>query len=677
MLKNKKMVNKTSSILKITFIAFLLVFVLTPTIVDGFAFDLAIMQLEAISEKTSPIMAVIILSFVFFAVSFAALWISTTLLQAVIDISPEALTVMGGDAAPMVQAGWNFTVGIGNMLLILAFVVIALSTILGYENYHFKKLLPRLIVVALLMNFTLLFVGIGIDISNFLFNSVAKHFSEDGGNILFSAIEPILDLGSKFLYGSLAVLVGLIVLLLIPYVNVAVQVGWIVAFTMLLPFLLQLIITGGILFLMSATFFFYFVVFVARIFIVQILAILGPLAFFSLIFPKTENWWSKWLTYLVQWLFIGVIFIFLMYIGLALAPLTGSLIQPMSEAAPAWLRPILESNLVSHLILLIYFIVIFGVIKSFIPDLAKTIVAQGTAIVKAALPYAGAIGKGGKKYYQHQIAENKPLQNRMSEWSKSTPPPGGGSILEKSSSFMKRNIGTKFGPEIKESEKKSVNEFADSLKDSSPEKIANSFRSIKGDATSEIKKLGSILAAHRAGQLDKVLPLLNDMLNTQDDFDRLFEKAESSGHKSEIKKALPVHFMERETRGLNDSEKEEKVKDFVLGDLKGDNMEKASPQIVEAINKGTAEQMILGQKFIKAIMESKDTSYFKNFTKGSEGISGVEIANRYIDIESAKTPGRDADNPKHRFQTVKDFNPQMAKEIKTKPGQYMIDVDPT
>ncbi len=265
------------SFTKILFFVF--VIILVPVIVDAFAFDLGSMQLDAISEKTGPLMTLFMGSYFFFAIGLIGLWISTTLLQAIIEVTPEALTVMGGDASVIVQAGWNFTVGIGNMLLLIAFVVIALATILGYENYHFKKLLPRLVVVAFLMNFTLLFVGLGIDVTNFLFNSVAKQFAEDGGNILYSAIKPLFALGAATNVVIAELFISIILSLLVPYLNVAIQVGWIVFFPLILPLIIQLLVYGLVFFLLTGTFLFYFVVFVARIFIIQILAILGPVAF--------------------------------------------------------------------------------------------------------------------------------------------------------------------------------------------------------------------------------------------------------------------------------------------------------------------------------------------------------------------------------------------------------------
>lgn len=672
---NLKKLNISSP--KIIFFIFALVFV--PIIVDAFAFDLGAMQLGALSEKTGPLMTLFMGSYFFFVLGLMGLWISTTLLQAIIEVTPEALTVMGGDASAIVQAGWNFTVGIGNMLLLVAFVVIALATILGYENYHFKKLLPRLIVVAFLMNFTLLFVGLGIDVTNFLFNSVANQFSEDGGNILFNAIRPLFVLGNTVNVQIIALFSSIAASLLIPYLNVAIQVGWIIFFLpFILPIIIQLLAYGLIFFLLTGTFLFYFVIFVARIFIIQILAILGPVAFFTLIFPNTESWWKKWLQYLIQWLFVGVVFIFLMYVGLALAPLAGSLVDPAVDTdAPNFISKLLGSNIVSHIILLVYFLVVLSVVKSFIPDLAKTIVAQATSFASAIAPSLGAIGSGGKKFYQHKMAENETFQGRMSGWSKSAPP-SGGNIFTKNigniASFAKRNIGTSLGPELQKAEKKSIDNVADSLKDASPEKIANHFRTLSGNADSEVKRVGTILAAHRAGVLDKVLKNLQDVLSKPEDFDKLFEKAEAAGHKSEFKKALPIHFMERETRGLTTSAKTQKIQDFVLGDLKGANMEKAAPQITEAINKGTTAQQALGKELVKAIMEAKDSSYINNYIKGSDGKTGAVVIEEYIDSVGSTKTGYSG-TAKERGQVFRNINPDVAKQWKNNPGTTMLNID--
>ena len=409
-----KMVKYKTALFTLAFSLFL---VFIPNQVHGFVFDLAKAQLGAISEKAGPFVAFFISTFLFFVIGYLVLWITTSILQGIIMITPTALTVTGDGAAEFVRAGWSLSAGIVNLLLIIAFIVIAFAVIMGSEKIQFKKALPNLIVVALLVNFTLLFVGIGIDVSNFLFNTIATQFmvaGEGGGNIFLNALNPLFAFSSEQITAVMIYMGITAAALLIPYVNVAVQVGWVVSALFSLSSILQFIFYGAIMWSLSAVFFVYFVVFLSRIYIIQVLAILAPLAFFCLIFDETKKWWKKWLDALIEWLFVGVIFIFLMYIALALAPMVWSLSAPFQDMFPEMIRWFTD-DIISHLALLIYFVVVIGIAKSFVPAAASAIISQASGIAKAATPWVGAIAKGaGKRMRGKELERQEEIKERES-----------------------------------------------------------------------------------------------------------------------------------------------------------------------------------------------------------------------------------------------------------------------
>ena len=57
---------------------------------------------------------------------------------------------------PAVSNGLDSTIKIANLAFVLAIIVIAFATIFRWENYAAKKMLPRLIIAALLVNFSFL-----------------------------------------------------------------------------------------------------------------------------------------------------------------------------------------------------------------------------------------------------------------------------------------------------------------------------------------------------------------------------------------------------------------------------------------------------------------------------------------------------------------------------------------
>jgi len=64
------------------------------------------------------------------------------------------------------QVGWRVSRDIANMFFILFMVIIAFATILRIERYGAKELLPKLIIIALLINFSLVLCYVLIDITN-------------------------------------------------------------------------------------------------------------------------------------------------------------------------------------------------------------------------------------------------------------------------------------------------------------------------------------------------------------------------------------------------------------------------------------------------------------------------------------------------------------------------------
>ncbi len=669
---------KNISIIKYLTLIAVLVFLFSPVIVNGFALDLAIMQLEAVSEKTSPVMAAMLLSFIIFAIGFILLISTTSLLQSVIDITPEALTVMHGETGSIIQAGWNFTVGIGNMLVIIAFIIIAISTILGYDNYHFKKLMPKLVIVALLMNFTLLFVGMGIDISNFLFNSIANQFSLDGGNIIWEAMNPLFELTNKMITGIIGLLVTYVLTMLIPYVNVATQVGWIIGLAALIPYMFEYILLGGIMITMSGVFFLYFAFFVARILVIQFLAIAAPLAFFCLIFTETSKYWKKWLTTLSQWLFAGVAFIFLMYIGLALAPLAGKVFTPdaasESSIMGGWLKNYFVYGLISHIILLIYFIVIAKILRGFVPAAVNAAISQGTALLRSATPFIGAIAKGGIKQTQHRLAGDEKLQEKYAKWATENPPttPGfSGSILKPAWSMAKRKVGGALGPGVLAAERKAIDEHANKMKSLPSELIEgeyinaqNALKNKKGqkiDSTAELRSLAAVLAAKR-GNAHLSEETRKDLFG--DHYESLMKKASATGFTDELATTLPVHHAQYLASNVaNPADKEKAVGSFVAEKLKGNNMTYASPEIVDAIKDGNVIAKMMVQEMIKA----RDGSVI-NFAHKAKGTEGAVIIEKQIDVigqSMANTTGSTYNGtPKERGTVLKQVNPDDSNRLK-------------
>lgn len=76
-------------------------------------------------------------------------------------------TFVNSNVITAINAAWSAFRDIANIVIISMFTFIAISTILGSHDYGAKKMVAKVLIVAVLINFSLLFTKIIIDVSNF------------------------------------------------------------------------------------------------------------------------------------------------------------------------------------------------------------------------------------------------------------------------------------------------------------------------------------------------------------------------------------------------------------------------------------------------------------------------------------------------------------------------------
>lgn len=203
----------------------------------------------------------------------------------------EAINIPVSSENPFVEQGFNISLSIVNSLFILILVIIGLATILRFQRYQFQKLLPTFFVVALLINFSGVFVGFIVDMGNILTNvflsriasleTVAQQVGSLGGDLLSYVTSP----GFDELFGNLVQIVAKSIILLLYN-----MVLLIVLFVLLL-------------------------IFVIRSSILSLLAALAPFAFAAYILPATKGFFEQWWKQLIQWSLIGAPITFFLYLS--------------------------------------------------------------------------------------------------------------------------------------------------------------------------------------------------------------------------------------------------------------------------------------------------------------------------------------------------------------------------
>jgi len=206
------------------------------------------------------------------------------------------------DAFPncVIKVGWTLTRDFSNVLLIFIFIIIVFATILGFETYGMRRLLPKLLLVALLINFSQLICGIPVDIASVFMKTFF------GGKI---------NLIDKILNGPLTSIGGI---LGHWWSSDTLNLQKQSAFFMQTLFLI--LFAYGFTFLIGL----YFLILFLRIPVLWTLTILSPLAFVSMIlpgppgFPFTRSFWEEWISQFLQWTFIGVFAMFFLWLGVHL-----------------------------------------------------------------------------------------------------------------------------------------------------------------------------------------------------------------------------------------------------------------------------------------------------------------------------------------------------------------------
>lgn len=273
-------------------------------------FEIVSQQLDAIEEISAPIMKLTTQIFFTYLAAIISLFLAASTLDWIIA-NPGWLNLSG----PAVTVGWDMTRGLANMFLLLLFVVIAFGFILRIESVESRKSLPRLIIVALLINFSKLFVGMIVDMATIAHNTIIYGHE----NLVLKIMKGIL----AGMYGTLAQLgmwiATTVITMAIPLAGGLKQVivaASIASKGLAIASFPLWIMQLSVAFELTGILLLYIFLFAARVYIVQILAILSPFAFLCLILPQTQKYWSEWLKHLIQWAFLGVVLLFFLTIGL-------------------------------------------------------------------------------------------------------------------------------------------------------------------------------------------------------------------------------------------------------------------------------------------------------------------------------------------------------------------------
>ncbi|MBI5005402.1 MAG: hypothetical protein HZC03_02265 [Candidatus Lloydbacteria bacterium] len=192
-----------------------------------------------------------------------------------------------------VNKGWGLARDAANMFFIFILLYIAISTILQIEGFNTKKLLTNIIIVALLVNFSLVITKVVIDTSNIIalqfYNSLTVNGTKNISEIFMNGLklQTITDVtkGDPQKRDTFS------------NTNTA---------TVFLGGTLLILVSSFVFFALS-------IMFIARSVILMFLMILSPLAFLASVLPGTSEHAKKWWKTLLDQSFFAPACLFLIY----------------------------------------------------------------------------------------------------------------------------------------------------------------------------------------------------------------------------------------------------------------------------------------------------------------------------------------------------------------------------
>ena len=323
---------------------------------------------------------------------------------------------------PAVTAGWKIVLNITNLGFVLGIIVIAFATILRMESYGMKQILWKLVVAALLVNFSLVIAGSIMSISSVASNVFYEAALGNGGENLSNALANAMNPQKPGEVRSTVDLVVEYASSFVPFsganINYFVNIIFIIVFT----------------FLTILAFLALFIMLFMRAIVLAFLLIVSPLVWLLWIFPATQKYWQQWWQEFIRWnVFAPAVYFFIYLAVLTAAGIQDKTLDSITKAGADGAKSAVAvfnsggymSNIFTHAANLF---IVLGLLYGGIYVANKFGIAGGSIGVNM----ANSVGKGvgawagrkGKQYgtgwlskKRGEPGKEKSYADKISEWS--------------------------------------------------------------------------------------------------------------------------------------------------------------------------------------------------------------------------------------------------------------------
>ena len=199
---------------------------------------------------------------------------------------------------PVIKETWTVVRDISNLFFIVILLVIAFGTILKLEAYSYKKLLPKMIFAAIMVNFSLLMCSLIVDASQVVMLTFVNAFKDAAEEGFYSAFRlgdliSIDDTKNENQMTSPEYLIAVI------------------AAGVMITVMTMLLLTAAI-------------TLVARMVFIWTLTILSPIAFVASILPATQKYSQRWWEMFGRYVAVGPLLAFFIWLALFVVIKSGS-----------------------------------------------------------------------------------------------------------------------------------------------------------------------------------------------------------------------------------------------------------------------------------------------------------------------------------------------------------------
>lgn len=294
------------------------------------------------------------------------------------------------------DAGWKAARDLVNIFFIFVLLAIAIATILQIEQYGAKSLLVNVIIVALLINFSLVITKVVIDASNI----VALQFYTQSGtpksggpdrSYMQSAGNTVQErnLSAAFVAGAAPQAIFMNSSGFDQFVNFRSDKIAIFIAICLMSAVINIILAYA---LFMAGF-----IFLGRTIMLIFLMVVAPLAFVAWILPGTKSIAEKWWSELLNQSFVAPVFLFFIYLILRFVTSASFLGALFSESpnAQATIQDILLMTFLNTAVLSTMLIIAVRIAKKMSGEMGTMAISLGKAATGMVL--GGAVGIAGRQ----------------------------------------------------------------------------------------------------------------------------------------------------------------------------------------------------------------------------------------------------------------------------------------